>query len=106
MLSEAIAKHLLSPGAVAETVGTGTSSGTGTGGRARSRSRSRSTVHSGGSGRRTTALAAHVRRNVGSVLGRLLAALAQAEAAHVELISHVGKNRVSGRVGDGKNAGS
>ena len=99
MLSEAIAKHLLSPGAVTETVGTGA----GTGGRARARSRT--AVHSGGSGRRT-ALAAHVRRNVGSVLGRLLAALAQAEAAHVELISHVGKNRVSGRVGDGKNAGS
>jgi hypothetical protein len=103
LLSEAIAKHLLSPGAVAETVGTGT--GTGGRARARSRSRSRSAVHSGGSGRRT-ALAAHVRRNVGSVLGRLLAALAQAEAAHVELISHVGKNRVSGRVGDGRNAGS
>lgn len=47
-----------------------------------------------------------MRRNVGSVLGRLLAALAQVETAHVELISHVGNNRVSGRVGDGKNVGS
>jgi hypothetical protein len=81
-------KHLLSPGTVADTVGTRSG-------------RRGTTVHSGGttlgtSGRRTTT-STHVRRDVGSTLGRaLVTAFIEGEATHVDLISHI-YGRVSSR---------
>jgi hypothetical protein len=88
---------LVSPGTVAETVGT--------------RAGRRTTVHSGGTTLgttlRRTATAAHVRRDVGSVtLGRaLLGAIVEGEATHVDLIGHV-DSRVSDRENCRKIVGS
>jgi len=85
---------LVSPGTVAETVGTRSS-------------RRRTTVHSGRTTLRRATLAAHVRGDVGSLtLSRaLLDAIIEGETTHVDLISH-DDSRVSDQNSRGKIVGS